>query len=134
MSMKGLTSSVTKTLTLLSILKCDDNSGAHMLKLIGLQRYKGVRNRYPAAGVGDIIICSVVKGDTKLIGTKVTAVITRQKKEFRRPNGTRISFEDNAAVLINEDGLPVGTEIKGVIAREVAERYPKISAIAAMVV
>jgi large subunit ribosomal protein L14 len=132
--MKGLTSKVTKTLGLLARIRCDDNSGAQILKLIGLKKYKGVRNRYPTAGVGDTIICSVVKGDTKMVGTKVIAVITRQKKEYKRPNGTRVSFEDNAAVLINEDGLPVGTEIKGVIAREVAERYPKVSAIAAMVV
>jgi len=132
--MKGLTSKVTKTLTILTNLKCDDNSGAQVLKIIGLLRYKGVRNRYPAAGVGDTVICSVIKGDTKMIGTKVTAVITRQRKEYKRPNGTRIGFEDNAAVLINEDGLPVGTEIKGVIAREVAEKYPKVSAIAATVI
>jgi large subunit ribosomal protein L14 len=131
--MKGMTSKITKTLVPLSRIKCDDNSGAQLLKIIGLKSYKGVRNRYPAAGVGSTVICSVVKGDTKMVGTKVIAVITRQRKEFKRPNGTRISFEDNAAVLINEDGLPIGTEIKGAIAREVAERYPKVSAIAAVV-
>ena len=132
--MKGLTTHIVKTLIPLSRIKCADNSGAQILKIIGLKSYKGVRNRYPSAGVGSTVVCSVVKGDTKMIGTKVTAVITRQRKEYKRPNGTRISFEDNAAVLINEEGLPVGTEIKGAIAREVAERYPKVSAIASVVI
>lgn len=64
----------------------------------------------------------------------VRALVVRQKKEYRRPTGTRILFEDNAAVLITEEGLPVGTEIKGVVAREVAERFPKVAAIAPGVV
>jgi large subunit ribosomal protein L14 len=58
------------------------------------------------------------------------AVIIRQKKAIRRVNGMRYSFEDNACVLIDETGVPKGTEIKGVVAREVAERFPKVSAIA----
>ena len=58
----------------------------------------------------------------------------RQKKEIRRANGSRVSFEDNACVLVNDDKLPIGTEIKGVIAKEVAERYPKVAAIAPGVV
>ncbi len=127
--MKGVASKVVKTLTLGSYLKCDDNSGAKVLSIIGVVGYKGRRGRNPRAGVGDIVICSVKKGDPKVKGTVVKAVITRQRKEYRRPNGMRICFEDNAAVLVNDEGLPIATEVKGVIAREVAERFPKVSAI-----
>ncbi|MBI2079946.1 uL14 family ribosomal protein, partial [Candidatus Micrarchaeota archaeon] len=74
---------------------------------------------------------SVKKGNPDMIKKVVKALIIRQKKEYRRANGWRISFEDNAAVLVTDDGLPVGTEVKGVVAREVAERYPKVSAISA---
>ena len=58
----------------------------------------------------------------------------RQKKEYRRPNGMRIKFEDNAAVLINEKGEPRGTRIKGPIAKEVVERFSVIGKIATIVI
>ena len=61
-------------------------------------------------------------------------MIIRQRMQYRRPNGVRIQFEDNAAVLVDDQGLPVGTEIKGAVAREVADRFPKVAAIAAAVV
>jgi large subunit ribosomal protein L14 len=71
----------------------------------------------------------VKKGNPDMVKKIVKAVIVRQRKEFRRPSGLRISFEDNAAVLVTDEGLPVGTEIKGVVAKEVAERFPKVAAI-----
>lgn len=132
--MKGFTSKITKTLTLGTVLPCSDNSGAKMLYIVGSLRFKGTRGRNPAVGVGDIIIASVRKGKPDMIKKVVKALIVRQKKEFRRANGSRIAFEDNAAVLVNDDYLPVGTEIKGVVAREVAERFPKVAAISAGVV
>lgn len=128
--MKGLPAKITKTLTTGSTLVCNDNSGAKELMIIGVLGWKGRRGRNPKAGVGDIVVCSVKKGDPKMVGTVVKAVIIRQKKEIRRPNGMRVSFEDNAAVLVTEDGLPTATEIKGVVAREVGERFPKVIAIA----
>ncbi len=132
--MKAISTKVVKTLTLGSYLNCNDNSGAKVLKVIGVVGYKGVRGRNPKAGVGDIVICSVVKGSPKVKGTVVKAVVIRQKKEYRRRNGMRIAFEDNAAVVVNDDGVPVGTEVKGVVAREVAERFTKVAAIASGVV
>ncbi|MEM1971647.1 MAG: 50S ribosomal protein L14 [Candidatus Anstonellales archaeon] len=132
--MKALRAKPVKVLGVGSYLKCDDNSGARELMIIGVVRYKGVRSRVPKAGVGDMVICSVKKGDPKMVGTKVKAVIVRQKKEYRRYAGYRISFEDNAAVVVNDDGVPIGTEIKGVVAREAVERYPKIAAISQGVV
>ncbi|MEM2948348.1 MAG: uL14 family ribosomal protein [Candidatus Anstonellales archaeon] len=128
--MRGLPAKIVKTLVPGSTLVCNDNSGAKELMIIGVVGWKGRRGRYPRAGVGDMVICSVKKGDPKMVGTVVRAVITRQKKEIRRPNGMRVFFEDNAAVLVTEDGLPIATEIKGVIARELGERYPKVIAIA----
>ncbi|MBU0591397.1 50S ribosomal protein L14 [Candidatus Micrarchaeota archaeon] len=132
--MKGITSNIVKTLTVGSFLPCSDNSGAKIVNVIGALRYKGTRGRGPQVGVGDIVIASVRKGKPDLVGKVVKALIVRQKKEFRRPNGTRIMFEDNAVVLVNDDFLPVGTEIKGVVAREIAERFPKVAAISAGVV
>jgi large subunit ribosomal protein L14 len=132
--MKGLGSHIPKTLTLGTELVCHDNSGAKIVELIGVVGYKGVRGRNPRAGVADLIIASVKKGKPDMVKKKVKAVIVRQKKEIRRPNGNRLGFEDNACVLVNDDKLPIGTEIKGVIAKEVAERYPKVAAIAPGVV
>jgi large subunit ribosomal protein L14 len=132
--MKGLGSHVPKTLTLGTELVCHDNSGAKIVEIIGVAGYKGVRGRNPKAGVADLIIAAVKKGKPDMVKKKVKAVIVRQKKEIRRPNGNRVSFEDNACVLVNDDKLPIGTEIKGVIAKEVAERYPKVAAIAPGVV
>ena len=132
--MKGLTSNVIKTLTTGSMITCSDNSGAKVIYIIGSLRYKGTRAKYPKVGVGDVVIASVKKGKPDMIKKVVKALIVRQKKEYRRANGTRLFFEDNAAVLVNDDFLPVGTEIKGVVAREIAERYPKVAAISAGVV
>ena len=128
--MKGIPARIVKTLIPGSRLVCNDNSGAKELMIIGVVGWKGRRGRNPRAGVGDMVICSVKKGDPKMVGTTVRAVITRQKKEIRRANGMRVFFEDNAAVLVNEDGIPTATEIKGVVAREIGERFPKVIAIA----
>ena len=63
--MKPLTSKVTKALTTGSRLVCADNSGAKIYEIIGVRKYHGVRGRYPKAGVGDVVICSVKKGTPK---------------------------------------------------------------------
>jgi large subunit ribosomal protein L14 len=132
--MKGLTSTITKTLTTGTMMPCTDNSGAKMIYVIGALQFRGTRGRNPQLGVGDIVIASVKKGKPDMVKKVVKALIVRQKKEYRRANGLRILFEDNAAVLVNDDMLPVGTEIKGVVAREIAERFPKVAAISAGVV
>jgi len=62
------------------------------------------------------------------------AVIIRQRKPIRRPDGTRVKFEDNAAVIVDENEDPRGTELKGPIAREVAERFGSIASTATMIV
>ncbi|MEM3399672.1 MAG: 50S ribosomal protein L14 [Candidatus Micrarchaeia archaeon] len=132
--MKALASRIPRALTTGSQLVCDDNSGAKVIQIIGVIGWKGRRGRLPRVGIGDVVIISVKKGTPKMRKKIEKAVIIRQKKEIRRANGMRVQFEDNAAVLIDDEGLPKGTEIKGAIAREVAERFPKVAAIAFAVV
>jgi len=132
--MKGLTGNVVKTITLGTRLMCTDNSGAKIVGVISAIGYKGKRGRLPQLGVGNVTISSVKKGKPDMVKKVVKALIVRQKKEYRRPNGMRVMFEDNAAVLVTDDYLPVGTEIKGVVAKEIAERFPKVAAISSGVV
>ncbi len=61
-------------------------------------------------------------------------MIVRQKKAYRRVDGSRIAFEDNAAILVSEEGMPKGTEIKGPVAKEAAERWVKIGSLASIVI
>jgi len=93
------------------------------------------KGRISAAGVGDLVMASVKRGKPEMRKQVVFAVIVRQKKEYRRPDGTRIKFEDNAAVVCkDEKGNPKGTMIKGPIAKEVCERWPAIAKIASIIV
>ncbi len=128
--MKAVGSHVVKALHIGSRLVCDDNTGAKELEIIGVIGFKGKRRIMPRAGVGDVVVCSVKKGKPEIRKKVVKAVIIRQKKEYRRPDGTRIKFSDNAAVLIDDKGHPRGTEIKGIVAKEVAERFSKVATLA----
>lgn len=132
--MKAVKAKITKALNVGSYIICADNTGAKLLRIISVLGYKGVRRRQPRAGVGDVIKVSVREGSPKVRKQIFSAVIVRQKKEFRRPNGLRVSFEDNAAILVDENFEPKGTQIKGPIAKEVVERFPSIGKIATMVV
>ncbi|MEM1872241.1 MAG: uL14 family ribosomal protein, partial [Candidatus Nezhaarchaeales archaeon] len=86
------------------------------------------------AGVGDMIIVSVKKGTPELRKQIMRAIVIRQKRPFRRPNGQWVQFEDNAVVIVTEDGNPKGTEIRGPVAREAAERWPRVAALATLIV
>ncbi len=131
--MKPITAKVTRGLEVGSRLKCADNTGSDILKIIAIKGYKGVKRRRGGCGVAGVAVCSVKKGNPKMKHQVVQAVIVRQKKEYRRKTGIRVKFEDNAAVLINERGEPRGTRIKGPIAKEVVERFSTIGKIATMV-
>ncbi len=111
-----------------------DNTGAKKVSVIAVPGYHGVSRRYPKAGIGDIIIVSVKKGSPEMRRQVVHAVIVRQKRPFRRPDGTMVAFEDNAAVITTETGETKGTDIKGPVAREAAERWPRIAATASMII
>ena len=132
--MKPVSAKITKPLQAGSYINCADNSGANLLQIIAVKGYKGVKRRSPRCGVGDWIFCAVKEGDIKMVHEVVQCIIVRQRKAFRRPNGMRIKFEDNAVVLINEKGEPRGSKIKGAIAREAVERFSTIGKIATFIV
>ncbi len=124
---------ISKPLTTGSQLVCDDNSGAKIVEIIGVQGTKARLRRYPSAGIGDIVRVAVKKGKPEMKKKKELAVITRQRREYRRGK-ERVKFEDNACVIIDDANLPKGTEIKGCVARELVERYPKVVPLASAVV
>ncbi len=132
--MKPLSSNITKGLGTKSLLTCIDNSGAKVLEIISVKGYKGTRRMKPKAGVGDQVTCKVRRGNEKVMHEIHKVVIVRQRKEYRRMDGTRISFEDNAGVIINEMGEPQGTMIKGPIAKEAVERFPTVGKLASIII
>jgi len=133
--MKAIKARIPRALPVGSVIDTCDNSGAKKIRIISVKRIKTVKGRKPAAGVGDLILASVKKGKPDMRKTVVFAVIVRQKKEYLRPNGERIKFEDNVAVVLkDEDGNPKGTIFKGAIAKEACERWPRISKIASIIV
>ena len=108
-------------------LRCADNTGAEILKLISvIGGYHTRWRKNPAATVGDMVSAVVIKGK-KLRKEIVRAVIIRQRMPYRRKDGTIVRFEDNAAVIVSPDGAPRGTEIKGPVAREAAERWTDLA-------
>ena len=132
--MEALNADVTPGLEKGSLVTCADNTGARELKIISIAGYSGTVNRHPKAGLGDKVTVSVTKGTPEMRRQVLEAVIVRQRKTIRRPDGVRVKFEDNAGVIIDENGEPRGTEIKGPIAREVAERFGSIASTATMIV
>jgi len=117
-----------------SRLKVADNSGAK--ELLCIRVLGGTRKRY--ARIGDKIICSVKSADPSSNvkkGDVVKAVVVRTRKEIRRQDGSYIRFDDNAAVLLANDGGPRGTRIFGPVARELREKnYMKIVSLAPEVI
>jgi large subunit ribosomal protein L14 len=132
--MKGVKAKITKALQTGSRLDCVDNTGAKVLQIIAVKGYRGVKNRYPKAGVGDVVVVTVKKGRPEIRKQIVKAVIIRQRKEYRRPSGMRVKFEDNAAVIVDDKGAPKGSEIRGPVAREALERFSQMSSAATMIV
>jgi large subunit ribosomal protein L14 len=111
-----------------------DNSGAKSIRCIKV--LGGSRRRY--ASVGDIISASVrvaMPGGTVKKGQVVRCVVVRTAKEIRRKDGSYIRFDQNAAVVINEQKEPIGTRIFGPVARELREkRFMKIVSLAPEVI
>lgn len=104
-----------------SRLKVADNSGAR--EILCIRVLGGSHRRY--ASVGDVIVASVKDaqpGGSVKKGDVVRAVVVRTKKEYKRPDGTYIRFDDNAAVLLDNQGNPRGTRVFGPVARELREK------------
>ena len=113
-----------------SRLKVADNTGAK--ELLTIRVLGGSTRRY--AGLGDVIVASVkdaIPGGNVKKGDVVKAVVVRTKKETRRPDGSYIKFDENAAVIIKPDGEPRGTRIFGPIGRELRDKkFMKIISLA----
>lgn len=132
--MKGLPGRQTRGIPTGARLDCIDNTGAKIVEVVAVLNFHGVKRRYPSAGVGDVMIVTVKKGSPETRKQLMRAVIVRQKRPFRRPEGTMVQFEDNAVVIVTDTGETKGTDIKGPVAREAAERWPRIAATASMIV
>ena len=117
-----------------SRLRVADNSGAREILVIRPLGGSGRRS----AGIGDIVVATVkeaVPGGNVKEGEVVKAVIVRAKKATRRPDGSYIAFDENAAVLIKNDSEPRGTRIFGPVARELRDkRFMKIVSLAPEVI
>ncbi len=125
---------ITRALPVTAELVCADNTGAKVLRIAMVNKYKGRHSRMPSAAVGDFVTVTVKKGPAELRKQIFGAVIVRQKYPIRRLNGVRVSFEDNAAVLVTPEGEIKGTDIKGPVAAEAAEKWPRIANLAGMIV
>ena len=133
--MQPVKSRITKALNHGSYVETCDNSGAKLLRIMTVMGSKTVAERKPSCGIGSLVMASVRKGTPEMRKQVVFAVIIRQRKEYRRPSGERIRFEDNAAVVLKDDkGSPKGTLIKGAIPREIAERWPMVAKLATIIV
>src|SRR3989338_5848207 len=118
--MKSIKASMSKPLPIGARIICADNSAAKIIKVISVNGFKSRTNSLAVAGVGDLITANVVAGKPDMVHKVIQAVIIRQKQAYTRPDGTKVKFEDNAAVVIKDIklGMPKGTMVKGPMAKE----------------
>ena len=133
--MKAIKANGTKGLNHGSTCSPCDNSGAKLVRIVSVKGSKTVKKRTPSATIGDLVFVSVVKGNKEMRKQVVPAIVVRQKRAYRRPDGSRIKFEDNSVVLLkDEKGNPKGTSFKGPIAKEAAERWGGVAKLASIIV
>lgn len=132
--MKQISANVVRGLVPKSRVTCSDNSGAKVVEIISVLNFHTKKRQYPSAGIASLVNVVVKKGKPSMKKKVEKAVVVRVKKEYRRKNGFRICFEDNAVVLTDAKGFPKASEIKGCVAKEVGERYPKIAGLASSVI
>ena len=100
----GIKLRITRGLPVAAIMNCADNSGAKNLFIIAAMAVRGRLNRLPSGSIGDVVMCSCKKGNDKVRKKLHPAVIIRQRRPWRRPDGTFIYCEDNAGVIVNNKG------------------------------
>ena len=132
--MQGISSDIPRCLPVGAELTVADNTGARIFKIIAVMGYKGKRRRSPTAGLGDLVVGSAKKGKPEIMHQVIKAIVIRTKKEFKRPDGTRVKFADNACIIVDDEGKPKGTEIKGPVAKEALERWKQVGSNAKIVV
>ena len=125
---------VTRSIPVGAQIVCADNTGAKIIEIVNVHKYKTRVSRLPAAAVGDFCNVVVKKGPAELRKQVYGAVIIRQKYAINRLIGVRVQFEDNAGVLITPEGEVKGTDIKGPVAAEATEKWPRVANLASMVV
>ncbi|MEG3603832.1 MAG: 50S ribosomal protein L14 [Verrucomicrobiota bacterium] len=113
---------------LLSRLEVADNTGAKTVRMI-----RRIGQNKKTASVGDIIVCHVKESSTEASvkkGSVVRALVVRTRAPLRRRDGSYLRFDENAVVIVNDDGTPKGTRIFGPVARELRQKYMKIISLA----
>ena len=132
--MRAISAKATRGLNLGAKLIASDNSGAKIVRLVGVKKGKTTKGRQGYAKIADWVKVSVRKGIPDMKGKVFDAVVIRQKRPYRRLNGERIAFEDNAVAILKDDkGNPKGTQIKGPVAKEISERWKQVAKIAQIV-
>lgn len=127
--MKAIKSKMSKSLPIGAVVDVVDNSGAKTAKIVTVKGYKTRTRKLQTAGIADMVTATVITGKPDMKHKLVPCVIVRQKQEFTRPDGTKVRFEDNAAIVLKDIrlGMPKGTMVKGPIAKEVAIRWPAVA-------
>ncbi len=132
--MKAVSARISHGVNLGSLLIVADNSGGKIARLVSVKGGKGTKGRQGSAKVADMVKVSIRKGIPDMKGKVFDAIMVRQKKFYRRKDGERVGFEDNAVAILKDDkGNPKGTQIKGSVAREIMERWPSVAKIARVV-
>ena len=132
--MRPISAKATRAFNLGSRMIASDNSGARIVKIVGVKKGKASKGTQQYAKIADHVKVSVKVGKPDMKGKVFDAIIIRQKRPYKRKTGERVVFEDNAvAIMKDEKGNPKGTQIKGPVAREVQERWPSMAKIARFV-
>ena len=132
--MKAVSARGTAGLNLGAKVIATDNSGAKVVRIVSVKKWKGRKGKQACAKIADWVKVSVRKGNPEMKGKVFDAVVVRLRRPYRRKTGEVLCFQDNAvSILKDEKGNPKGTIIKGPIAREVLERWPSVAKIASMV-
>ncbi|KAK2076055.1 hypothetical protein QBZ16_001391 [Prototheca wickerhamii] len=125
---------ITLGLPVAAVMNCADNSGGKNLYIISVHGWGARLNRLPAAGPGDMVMATCKKGKPDLRKKVMPAIVIRQRKAWRRKDGTYIYFEDNAGVIVNTKGEMKGSTITGPVAKECADLWPRVAAAANTIV
>ena len=130
----GIKMRITLALPVGARMNCADNTGAKILYIMAVTRFGARLNRLPAASIGDMVLVTVKKGKPELRKKVMPAVVIRQRKSWRRPDGVFICCEDNAGVIVNPKGEMKGSGVSGPVTKECADLWPRVAAHAGAIV
>ena len=126
--MKAISARATRGLNIGSLVLASDNSGARIVRIVGVKKGKASKGTQQYAKIGDWVKVSVRAGKPEMKGEVFDAVVIRQRKSYKRNTGERVMFEDNAVALLKDTkGNPKGTQIRGAVAKEIAERWKVVA-------